>query len=63
MVILGLYRDNGKENGNYYYGFSRGYYVQGVGVVRLWFLQLVSGLLVLKCSDLVLGISRFAVCG
>ena len=26
MVILGLYRDNGKENGNYY-GFSRGYYI------------------------------------
>ena len=27
-VILGLYRDNGKENGNYYLGFS----VQGFGV-------------------------------
>ena len=25
VIILGLYRDNGKENGNYYNGLYRGY--------------------------------------
>ena len=29
-IILGLYRDNGKENGNYYNGLYRGY----MGVYR-----------------------------
>ena len=29
-LTLGLYRDNGKENGNYYLGF-RGFRVQGLG--------------------------------
>ena len=37
--MLGLYRDNGKENGNYYLGFS---VVEGLGCqcqrfgVRVW---------------------------
>ena len=31
-VIFGLYRDNGKENGNYYYGLYRDYvrYIWGI---------------------------------
>ena len=32
MGILGLYRDNGKENGNYYNGLYRGYIGFSMGV-------------------------------
>ena len=35
--ILGLYRDSGKENGNYYSGLYRDYKGVGLRVQGLWF--------------------------
>ena len=35
-VILGLYWDNGKENGNYYNGFYRGDRVYLLNHLKVW---------------------------
>ena len=56
--ILDLYRDNGKENGNYYNIPD-----QGLGPVRLWGFGFSCTLVhSLHCSSMVLLYNRRALC-